>query len=198
MMIIVTSPSNHHFLHPRGLVLNILGLLCQFLGDLSQWIASLSSDSDLNAFSIEEIQRHWPRPYFFFCLIRHESHLTESTGAWDATNPEYVYSQCVTIIILLLAVCQFSFIYQIMATLKEGDQSQMWEFIHIPIKASPTAPYPLVLWLCENHNSFPVKRWSYRWMTLTTFAKPLPWSMSFFIGSFRTSGGVICLLSNII
>ena len=61
----VTSPW-HHLMHPGGLVPIWLGLRCQFRGDWSQLIPSITSGCDSNPFVCEEMQHHCS--YHFFSL----------------------------------------------------------------------------------------------------------------------------------
>ena len=55
----VTSLWHHRVFHPCGLMKNLLGLRCQFCGDWSQRIASLTSESDSYTFASEETQHHY-------------------------------------------------------------------------------------------------------------------------------------------
>ena len=138
-LVMVPSLWHHRMLHPHGLVPNLLGLRCQFRGDWSQRIATHTSKSDFNTSGNKETQC---RTIFSVSL--------QTWFTWIASH-EYLrrnesvvvfnFPGCVSIIsapgCLLIPLR-----LQSMATLKEGDQLQTWEFILIPWRAE-------VLFDCE-------------------------------------------------
>ena len=106
MILMVTSPYRHRMLHPRGLVTNLLGLRFQFRGNWSGWIVSFTSESDSNTLAD--------------CAICHTL-FSASLQTWissirinECLRPNQtriiMLPGCVSIIILLLAVPQFSFV----------------------------------------------------------------------------------------
>ena len=67
-MLMVTSLWHRRSLHPHGLVPNSKGLRCQFRGDWSQRMASLTSKSDSNTSGSEETQHHYIIHAVFFSV----------------------------------------------------------------------------------------------------------------------------------
>ena len=119
-------------LHPRGLMAKLEGLRCQFRGDSSQQmpVASLTTTSecasDSNTFAGEVMQLH---------LSHYFSSLTTDMNR-DSQNPRVPAAQKgngpgVRPFFLRLAHLSIPFHHQSMATLKKGDQRQMWEFIRV-------------------------------------------------------------------
>ena len=77
IVLIVTSPWHHRMLHPRGLVPTLLGLRCQFRGDWSQQMATITSESDSTTFAGEVIQRHLS--YYLFSLTTDMNSVSQNT-----------------------------------------------------------------------------------------------------------------------
>ena len=93
-------------------------------------MASLTSESDSTTFAGDEIKHQLSFIILFSqSHYGHESRLPESTSAYGTTRESFrgaglvffFASGCLTI----------PFRLQVMATLKGGDQWQMWEFIRI-------------------------------------------------------------------
>ena len=114
MILMVISLWHRRILHPRGLGPNLLGLRCQFLGDWSQPIANLTSESDF----------HWQAGrcnlfyhLFFQSHYGHESCISRYTSSYKSIM---LFSGRVSIIsapdCLLIPLS-----LQEMATLKAGD-----------------------------------------------------------------------------
>ena len=103
MMLMVTSLWNHRMLHPRGLVPKLLGLRCQFRGDWSQGIASLSSESDLQA-----RRRSFISHIFFQSYYGHESLISESTSTCGGSSHSCLRGAC--IFFFTSKFCQFPFV----------------------------------------------------------------------------------------
>ena len=94
-------------------------------------MASLISESDSTTFTSEEMQRHLS--YYYFSLTTDMNRVSQNprvptaqrdmvTGCAPGVRVHYFFaSGCLSI----------PFRLQVMATLEEGDQLQMWEFIRI-------------------------------------------------------------------
>ena len=94
-------------------------------------MASLTSKSDSNTSGSEETQHHYIiHAVFFFSLTTDVNRVSLNPKVPVALGIRGDYGVRVHYL-LLQAFCQFSLRRQTMATLKEGDQLQMWEFIRI-------------------------------------------------------------------
>ena len=121
-------------LHPtsRGLALDLLGLRRQFRGDWSQRMPGFSSESDSNTIIAGEEQRDLS--YYFFSLTTDIDRASKNPEV-PTTQSEYSYYYGVRVHFIFASGClliPFGLQYLKMATLKEGDQLQMWEFIPSP------------------------------------------------------------------
>ena len=131
----VTSPLDHCVLHTRGLVPN-------------DWVYGASSvaidPSRSQLLLVSLIPTHLQaRRCSIICNTifqshyGHESRLSESASACIATRPgwvwwlEYSRGAC-PFFFFASGPLLISFRLQLMATLKEGDQCQMWEFRPLP------------------------------------------------------------------
>ena len=112
----VTSPSYHRMLQLRGLVSTWQGLECQFRGDWSQRIASLTSESDSNTFAGDEMQH-----IYLFSLTTAMNRYSHNPRV--PTTREFVFKLKSSVpgvrvhYSLLLAFCQFPFV---------ASQWQLW------------------------------------------------------------------------
>ena len=87
----------------------ITGLRCQFRGDLSQRMASLTSESDSTPITGEEMQRHLS--YHFFSLTTDTNRVSQNPRVPVAQQDAEQWSLGVRVHnFLLLAVCQFPFV----------------------------------------------------------------------------------------
>ena len=112
MILMVTSLWHHRTLHPRGLVPNSKGPLCQFRGDWSQPIASLTSESDFSTFAGEGTQCHlsW---YSYSLDINHDSQNPRVPAMQERHTQRFNFGVAgvrVHYYFLLLAVSQFPFV----------------------------------------------------------------------------------------
>ena len=156
MMLMVTSSWDLCMLHPCGLVPKLLGPWYQFRGDWSRRIAIFTSEFDSNTFAGEEIQRHLS--YYFFSLTTDMKRVSKNPRV-PAVQPGVRYNTNVAGVRVryffafwLCVVNLNPLSIQSMATLKEGDQRQMWEFIRIWVRRPVKLQASLcILWFLQNH-----------------------------------------------
>ena len=130
MILKVTSSWVHHLLHPRGSMPILVGLCRRFRGDWSQQMATHTSESDSCRWEDSDAASF---SYNFFSL----------TGGMNRVyrNPLVPVARPINttdtvpgvrVPLFFASGCQpISFRLQTVATLKEGDQWQMWEFIRV-------------------------------------------------------------------
>ena len=88
-------------------------------------MASLSSESDSNTFAECHLS------YYSFSLTTDILRVSKNPQVPAVQRVDYLGYGVRVHSIIRLAFCQFSLRHQTMATLKEGDRLQMWEFIRI-------------------------------------------------------------------
>ena len=133
-ILMVTSPWYHLMLHPLGLVPRWKGLPSQFRGDWSQRMASSTSESDSNTFTCEEMQ--YNLSYYFFSLTTDMNCFAQNPQvpaeqSYIGYRSPDAYYPGVRVLFFFFWLSVNPFCLQSMATLKKGDQFQMWEFIPI-------------------------------------------------------------------
>ena len=94
-------------------------------------MTSFTSESDSNTFAGEKIQRHI---YYFFSLTTDVNRSSQNPRVPAAQSRVNDCIPGVRVHYIFASGCLFKLIHfrlQSMATLNEGDQYQMWEFIRV-------------------------------------------------------------------